>query len=110
MGADVSGSGSRIDNHELKTNAFFNLASGSFFSFTNDLALETSSGSTYAQANRNRILSDAIPCLTLPLGSNHDTNLDLNLEAREILICRAITKMVGLLVVGWTIPDRHYIW
>ncbi len=28
-------------------------------------------GSTYAQANRDRILSDAIPALTLPVGANH---------------------------------------
>jgi len=27
-------------------------------------------GSAYAQANRNRILSDAIPALTLPVGAN----------------------------------------
>jgi hypothetical protein len=57
----------------LKTNAFFNFGSpsGSSFPFNNDLALESSSGSSYAQANRNRILSDAIPCLTLPVGANH---------------------------------------
>jgi hypothetical protein len=55
---------------QLQTNAFFNFASGSSVSFDNDLALETSSGSSYAQANRNRILSDAIPCLTLPVGAN----------------------------------------
>lgn len=56
----------------LQTNAFFNFSSPSFslFPFTGDLALETSSGSSYAQANRNRILSDAIPCLTLPVGAN----------------------------------------
>jgi hypothetical protein len=34
-------------------------------------------GSTYAQANRNRILSDAIPALTLPVGANAVTNLDV---------------------------------
>jgi hypothetical protein len=28
-------------------------------------------GSAYAQANRDRILSDAIPALTLPVGANH---------------------------------------
>jgi Alpha/beta hydrolase of unknown function (DUF900) len=55
---------------QLQTNAFFNLASGGLFSFNNDLTLETSSGSNYAQANRNRILSDTIPCLTLPVGAN----------------------------------------
>jgi hypothetical protein len=56
---------------QLKTNAFFSLATQTgFVLFTNDLALESSSGSSYAQANRNRILSDAIPCLTLPVGAN----------------------------------------
>jgi hypothetical protein len=55
----------------LKTNAFFNWSSSSGSTpFTNDLALESSSGSTYAQVNRNRILSDAVPCLTLPVGAN----------------------------------------
>jgi hypothetical protein len=55
---------------QLQTNAFFNFASGGLFSFNNDLALETSSGSGYAQTNRNRIISDAIPALTLPVGAN----------------------------------------
>jgi hypothetical protein len=35
-----------------------------------DLALFCSAGSAYAQANRDRILSDAIPALTLPVGAN----------------------------------------
>jgi hypothetical protein len=51
----------------LQTNAFFNFTSSSF---TNDLALEGSGGGAYAAANRNRILSDAIPALTLPVGAN----------------------------------------
>ena len=37
---------------------------------TADTALFGTSGSTYAQAHRNRILSDAIPALTLPVGAN----------------------------------------
>src|SRR5208282_2878493 len=36
-----------------------------------------SGGSTYAQTNRDRILSDAIPALTLPAGANSVTNLDV---------------------------------
>ena len=61
-----------LQRSQLQTNAFFNFGSpsGSFFPFNSDLALETSSGSSYAQVNRNRILSDAIPCLTLPVGAN----------------------------------------
>jgi hypothetical protein len=72
---------------QLQTNAFFNFASGSIFSFTNDLALESSSGSSYAQANRNRILSDAIPCLTLPVGANpvpsFDSDHNINMQNNE---------------------------
>ncbi|HTV41408.1 MAG TPA: LamG-like jellyroll fold domain-containing protein [Candidatus Sulfotelmatobacter sp.] len=61
-----------LPNSELQTNAFFYFSAipGSTAPFNSDLALETSSGSSYAQANRNRILSDAIPCLTLPVGAN----------------------------------------
>lgn len=57
---------------ELQTNAFFNWGANesASFPFTNDLALESTSGSSYAQTDRNRILSDAIPCLTLPIGAN----------------------------------------
>jgi predicted alpha/beta hydrolase family esterase len=62
----------------LQTNAFFNLSSvaGSPAPFTSDLALESSSGSSYAQINRNRILSDAISCLTLPVGANPVPSFD----------------------------------
>jgi len=56
-----------ISTNELKTNTFFDLTSGVF---TNDAALIGPSASSYAQANRNRILSDAIPALTLPVGAN----------------------------------------
>jgi hypothetical protein len=65
-----------LTSSQLQTNAFFNFGSGSLTSFDGDFALESSSGSSYAQTNRNRILSDAIPCLTLPVGANYDTNLD----------------------------------
>jgi predicted alpha/beta hydrolase family esterase len=59
----------QITNSQLQTNAFFDVTSPSFG--TADLALFGSSGSSYAQLHRNRILSDAIPCLTLPIGANH---------------------------------------
>ncbi|HEX3625029.1 MAG TPA: hypothetical protein VH280_06315 [Verrucomicrobiae bacterium] len=70
------GAAAELTTNQLQTNAFFNFASGGLYSFNNDLALETSSGSSYAQANRDRILSDAIPCLTLPVGANTTTILD----------------------------------
>jgi Concanavalin A-like lectin/glucanases superfamily len=60
---------------QLQTNAFFDLTSPSFG--TADLALYGDLGNVYAYENRNRILSDAIPALSLPLGANYDTNLDL---------------------------------
>lgn len=65
-------SAATLTSSELQTNAFFNWASvtGAFPSFNDDLALESSGGSSYAQTNRNRILSDAIPCLNLPVGAN----------------------------------------
>jgi hypothetical protein len=48
----------------LVTNAFFNM------SVDTAMFTTSTSGSTYAAANRNRILSDAIPALTLPAGAN----------------------------------------
>ncbi len=61
-----------LPNSELQTNAFFDFTSeyNGVGIFTADLALYGSGGGSYAQTNRNRILSDAIPCLTLPIGAN----------------------------------------
>lgn len=72
------GAASALTTNQLQTNAFFNVSSGAQYAdpFTNDLALESSSGSSYAQTNQNRILSDAIPCLTLPVGANPVPKLD----------------------------------
>jgi hypothetical protein len=53
------------------------------------MALYGSGGSTYAQVNRNRILSDAIPALTLPVGANPvdrlgvDRNVDMSATTFE---------------------------
>ena len=52
---------------QLRTNAFFDFASPSF---TADLALYGDLGNVYAYYNRNRILSDAIPALSQPVGAN----------------------------------------
>ena len=62
-----------LPNSELLTNAFFDFAAHT--NFTADLALEGSGGSAYAAANRNRILSDAIPAVTLPVGANSVSRL-----------------------------------
>jgi hypothetical protein len=57
-----------LSNSQLQTNAFFGATSPAFgYADTN---LFGSSGSTYAQATRNRILADSIPALTLPVGAN----------------------------------------
>src|SRR5258708_37126166 len=59
---------SLLPNSQLQTNAFFDVPSAYFGAA--DAALLGAGGSAYAQAHRNRILSDAIPALTLPLGAN----------------------------------------
>jgi hypothetical protein len=53
--------------------SYFDSVSGPF----PDLALTNTDGSasTYAQVNRDRILSDAIPALTLPVGANFVSSL-----------------------------------
>jgi hypothetical protein len=58
----------QLTDSQLQTNAFFDTSVDSAL-FTTD-----SSGSTYAAANHDRILSDAIPALTLPAGANHVDN------------------------------------
>jgi len=68
-----------IPPSQLQTNAFFDFGWHTFGSNHPDydhLQVTDSSGSDYAVANRNRILSDAIPALTLPIGANYVTNLD----------------------------------
>jgi len=63
---------SQLTTNQVKSSPFFFLSSypTSLGNFTADLALTNSSGSTYATANRNRILADAIPAMTLPIGAN----------------------------------------
>jgi hypothetical protein len=64
---------------QLQTNAFFDMS----FDY---LLFSPLSGSAYAQANRNRILSDATPAMTWAVGSHSVTrlqaagrNFDMNL-------------------------------
>jgi hypothetical protein len=63
-----------VPAEQLRTNAFFQMTSSSFAA---DAALYGPSASAYAQANRERILSDAIPALTLPVGANAVPTLSL---------------------------------
>ena len=57
-----AGDAAQLPVSQLQTNAFFDV---SFYP-----SMFGSNGSQYAQTNLNRILSDAIPCLTLPVGAN----------------------------------------
>ena len=69
-----------LSDSQLETNSFFDFNS-SQYSIAQpypDVALLSSNGSGYAQTNRNRILSDAIPALTLPVGANPVTGLPAN--------------------------------
>jgi hypothetical protein len=76
-----------LPDSQLRTNAFFTFGSDSNTNL--DAALLGANGSQYAQDNRNRILADAIPALTLAIGANPvdrlspqgqpSRNLDMNL-------------------------------
>jgi len=57
-----------IPNSQLMTNAFFDVTSSNWG--TADLALYGSSGSSYAQANRSRLLADVIPAMSVVAGAN----------------------------------------
>ena len=58
-----------LTNSVIQTNAFFDM------SVDKGLFTINSSGSDYAQFNRNGILSDSIPALTLPIGANSVSRL-----------------------------------
>ncbi len=66
---------SLLPSSELQTNSFFNFNSFDYIAHP-DAALLGSGGSAYAQANRNRILSDAIPAMSLVAGANPITILN----------------------------------
>lgn len=57
-----------LPDSELQTNAFFDFTSPTFSS--DSYLEEPLLGDAYAEENRNRILSDAIPALSLPVGAN----------------------------------------
>lgn len=65
-----------LSNSQLQTLPFFDFTTynttmgPSYDPFFSDNALYGANGSAYAIANRNRILSDAIPALTLAIGAN----------------------------------------
>ena len=85
MPADMA---AQLPDSQLQTNAFFDVSSDFMVieHFTADTTLYDSEGDAYAQANRDRILSDAIPALTLPAGANAIHNLDARFG--ETSICR----------------------
>ena len=82
-----------LPNSQLRTNAFFDF--NSLYGPHPDAALLGVNGSAYAQTNRNRILSDSIPALTLPVGASAVTDLDLRAGAKRNF------DMQGELENGW---------
>jgi hypothetical protein len=58
-----------LTTNQLMTNAFFDFTTSPEDN-ADDLALYGPGASDYARTNQNRILSDAIPALTLPVGAN----------------------------------------
>ena len=79
MGYLTPASANVLPASQLQTNSFFTFAStlSEFGSLDGDLALlNPASGSAYAAANRNRILSDAIPAMSLVAGANPVTILN----------------------------------
>ena len=105
---------STIPSSQLQTNAFFDVTSTNFG--TSDLALFGSSGSGYAQANRNRILSDAIPELTLPIGANPlslavvDDNFDEQADFENGWPADRPAREVGAAAAGeWHHSDFHQV-
>jgi hypothetical protein len=69
----------QIPASALQTNAFFDFNSNK--GPWPDGALETSVGPQYAQAHRYSILANAIPAVTLPVGANTVTNLNIRAGA-----------------------------
>jgi hypothetical protein len=91
-GTHLSANGAAaLSNSQLQTNAFFDFSSqymddlegNIYVTDVADLALYGSGGSAYAVAQRDRILSDAIPALTLPVGANSVTVLDERAAAKR---------------------------
>jgi len=73
---------------ELQTNAFFDVTDfiGQIpFDWTQDLNLYGATGSNYAKVFRNRLLSDTIPALTLPVGANPITTPGIVIENYDMM-------------------------
>lgn len=98
-----------IPASQLQTNAFFDFGWHTFGSNYPDydyLQVPDSSGSSYAAANRNRILSDAIPALTLPIGANDVTNLDVRVSDQRNFDMQANYENSWPIITG----DEKFNW
>ncbi|HEX3799989.1 MAG TPA: hypothetical protein VH413_14950 [Verrucomicrobiae bacterium] len=103
-----------LSDSQLSTQAFFSFVSDpdSDFPFAVDSALELTTGSTYAAANRDRILSDAIPSRTLPIGANFSAVLgaDHNIDMQNSFTSGyPLSRTTGLEAFKWHHSDFDYV-
>jgi hypothetical protein len=107
-----------LSNSQLQSVPFFDF--GSISGFKNDTNLTTVNGSAYAQTNHDRILSDAIPCLTLPVGANHvarlapdggpDRNFDMQATFENGWPVGRAARNFGAVAAGeWHHSDVHEV-
>jgi hypothetical protein len=124
----LPGDASLLADSQLQINAFFDFSSD----FTDgietvhgtmpgtgsnqaDMALYGAGGSTYAQANRDRILSDAIPALTLPAGANSVPRLapqngeDRNFNMSSTVFENGWPRTIGQEAFKWHHSDFDYV-
>ena len=95
-----------LTNDQLQTNALFNMSVDTAL-FTTD-----TSGSTYAAAHHDRILSDAIPALTLPVGANYVTRFGLDRSfnmSDEFENGWPSTRSTGFEAYKWHHSDFDYV-
>ena len=103
MGPDQT---SGLTSSQLQTNSFFNF--NSTYHPHPDAALLGANGSMYAQTNRNRILADAIPALTLPVGANPVARLETlgrDINMQDLANGWPLLRSVGAEAFKWHHSD-----
>jgi hypothetical protein len=100
-----------IPNAALRTNTFFSFRSTAT-NFFPDVALpDPNQGSAYAAANRNRILSDAIPAMSLVIGANQTSILGSthNINMMTLENAWPQDRMSTLENTNWHHSDYHEV-